>query len=199
MPDLTPAVRQLTTLLEGITDDQLTDPTPCGNTPVAQLLDHVDGLSQAFRAAAAKDLGPLTSQAPSPDAGRLTDDWRTRIPAQLAALAEAWKAGDAWEGMTQAGGVDLPGDVAGRVAMNEVTVHGWDLARATGQPFDADPDTIAACLDFVEPTASPDGTPGLFGPMIELPADAPPLDRLLGLTGRDPAWGPNRTVRDPVR
>jgi hypothetical protein len=31
---------------------------------------------------------------------------------------------------------------------------------------------------------------GLFGPVVEVPDDAPLLDRVIGLTGRDPAWSP---------
>ncbi len=38
--------------------------------------------------------------------------------------------------MTKAGGVDLPGEVAGLVALDELVVHGWDVARATGQAYD---------------------------------------------------------------
>ncbi len=29
---------------------------------------------------------------------------------------------------------------------------------------------------------------GLYGPQVAVPADAPALDHILGLTGRDPAW-----------
>jgi hypothetical protein len=64
------------------------------------LLAHVDRLSRAFAAAAAKQRGPLTSQPPPPpDVSQLGADWRVSIPSQLAALAEAWSDPAAWEGM----------------------------------------------------------------------------------------------------
>ncbi|WP_027941419.1 TIGR03086 family metal-binding protein [Amycolatopsis taiwanensis] len=188
LTDLGPAAGQLADLLANIADEQLTAPTPCTAYTLGDLIDHVGGLSLAFTAAAAKDFS-LTSAGPSGDAARLPDDWRTTFPARLTALAEAWRDPAAWEGMTQAGGVQLPGPVAGNVAMNELVVHGWDIAKATGQPFRSDPASLAACLEFVSMAATkePDaGSP--FGPIVEVPADATPLDKLIGLTGRNPAW-----------
>ena len=106
---------------------------------LGDLIDHVSGLSQAFTAAATKDVGAATSQGPAGDAFRLSDDWCTRIPKQLAALADAWRDPNAWEGITQAGGIDLPAAIAGKIAINELVIHGWDIARASQQPFDCDP------------------------------------------------------------
>lgn len=191
MIDLQPATDQLTRLLAGIGDDQLATRTPCTESTLGDLVDHVGGLSLAFTAAANKDAGSATAQGPSADASRLGGDWRTRIPDQLAALAEAWCKPDAWEGMTRAGGLDLPSQVAGIVALDEVVVHGWDIARATGQSYDPDPQTLEACLQFVLPMSAPEqqaGREGLFGPVVDVPADASLLDRLIGLTGRDPSW-----------
>ncbi|MBB5157903.1 TIGR03086 family metal-binding protein [Saccharopolyspora phatthalungensis] len=185
LPDLGPAARQLASLLENIPDEQLTAPTPCAEYTLGDLIDHVGGLTLAFADAARKDLGGITSQGPSGDAARLPDDWRTRIPQQLAALAEAWQQPAAWEGMTRVGGIDLPGEIAGKVAMNELVVHGWDVAKASGQPFRCDPETVAANLEFVSRSAAEGG---LFGPPVEVPADAPALDRTIGLTGRNPDW-----------
>ena len=70
-------------------------------------------------------------------------------------------------------------------------MHGWDLAVATGQTFDPDPDALQACYEFTLAAAEP-GAPrdGLFGPIVAVPDDAPLLDRASGLAGRDPAWTP---------
>src|SRR5918992_5093498 len=113
MLDFGPAARQMANFLDQVTDGQLTAPTPCDEYSLGDLIDHVGGLSQALTAAARKEFEPGSSQGPSGDATRLGQDWRTRIPEQLAALAEAWRDPAAWEGMTQAGGVDLPAAVAG--------------------------------------------------------------------------------------
>jgi hypothetical protein len=71
-----------------------------------------------------------------------------------------------------------------------LVLHGWDLARAVGLDYRPDPAEVEACLGFVGPTASPEGVPGLFGPIVAVAPDAPSFDRLLGLSGRDPRWVP---------
>lgn len=192
MLDLEPATKVLAQLVGSIREDQLTAPTPCSETSLGDLLDHVDGLSLAFTAAASKTPLPGGSQAPSADRSQLAPDWRTRIPERLAGLASAWNDGAAWSGMTQAGGVDLPGEVAGVVALDEVVVHGWDIAVASGQEFDCDPYLLQAAYEFVRASVAenPQGSPGLFGPPVPVAVDAPLLDRVIGLTGRDPSWRP---------
>ncbi|SHN69546.1 TIGR03086 family protein [Geodermatophilus obscurus] len=186
-PDLGPQAAELARVVAGIRDDQLGDPTPCTGTSVAGLLAHVVGLTTAFRMAAENT---RVSGGPSASPDDLPPDWRTGLPAQLDALVEAWRRPSAWEGIAQAGGVTMPAPVAAAVALDEVLVHGWDLAVATGQEYAADPASVAVCTEFAAQAAAEGPTPGLFGPPVPVPDDAPPLDRLLGLTGRDPAWRP---------
>src|SRR5688500_12267389 len=119
-PDLHAAARLTASIVTGVGEEQLDNPTPCDERNVRELLTHIDGLSLAFAAAAAKDFGPLTDIPPEESDGSLADGWRRRVPVQLAALAEAWQDPSAWEAMTRAGGVDLPGEVAGLVALDEV-------------------------------------------------------------------------------
>jgi uncharacterized protein (TIGR03086 family) len=187
--DLAPQAAEVAQVVAGVRDHQLCDPTPCEGTTVGALLDHLMGLTLAFRLAAEKV--PQHS-APSADAGNLAADWRTRLPERLAALAAAWREPAAWEGDTVAGGVEMPAHLMAHVALNEVLVHGWDLAAATGQDYRPDPASVRACFDFVgDRSAEPaDEPPGLFGPVVPVPDHAPLFDRHLGRTGRDPAWRP---------
>lgn len=189
--DLGPAAERMAELVRNISDDQLKNPTPCPDYSLGDLIEHVGGLTLAFTGAAAKDVGGAGAQGPSGDASRLASDWRDRIPADLADLAEAWREPDAWTGMTRAGGVDLPGEVAGLVALDELVVHGWDVAQASGQPYDCDPSSLGAVRGFVEQFSGPgqeESRKGLFGPVVDVPADAASLDQVIGLTGRDPNW-----------
>ena len=191
--DLEPAARRLGDLIGDVPEELLDAATPCPAYTVGDLVDHVGGAALAFTGAAVKDTGDATSQGPSGDASRLSDDWRTRIPRDLAALADAWRDPEAWTGMTKAGGVDLPGEVAGLVALDELVVHGWDVARATREAYEVDVPSLEAVQAFVAQFSQPgmeEARAGLFGPVIEVPEDAPLLDRVIGLTGRDPAWSP---------
>ena len=122
--------------------------------------------------------------------------WRGALPKLLDELAEAWGTPGAWTGMTRAGGVDLPGEVAGLVAMDELVVHGWDLAPATGQPYEPDAASLEAAHGFLLAAAQdPTRGGGIFGPVVPVPDDAPRLDRVIGLSGRDPRRTPHGAGR----
>lgn len=185
--DFAPATTAVARVVREVRDDQLGNPTPCPDFTVADLLDHLHGLCLAFTSAARKD--GVAGEA-SADGSRLPDDWRSSIDERLAVLADAWTDPAAYSGMTMAGPVELPGEVAALVALDEVVVHGWDLARATGQAYDPGETAVLACLGFAQTFEVPEGAgDGPFGPPVAVPADAPPLDRLAGATGRDPSWG----------
>ncbi|SIM84169.1 TIGR03086 family metal-binding protein [Micromonospora cremea] len=187
-PDFAQASRALTSLVQRVTDDQLTSPTPCAGWVVGDLLDHLVGLTIAFRMAAEKAPDAAPGGPGDSTMANLDPGWRTVLPAQLDQLAAAWRVPSAWTGEAAAGGVVLPAEVMGLFALNEVLVHGWDLARATGQAYDVDPRTLEWVHGLVSQQASSQGTPGLFGPSIAVPDEAALLDRVVGLTGRDPAW-----------
>ncbi|GAA1678457.1 TIGR03086 family protein [Mycolicibacterium murale] len=189
MIDLTPACRRTADVLADVADHHLDGPTPCPEMTVGDLVAHLGMLAVAFAAAARKDLGPLTDTSPEDQPAQLTPDWRHAYPEHLADLARAWQDPSAWEGMTRAGGVDLPGDVAGSVALAEVVIHGWDVARSIGRHYDVDDATARACLHHLAAFDTA-GTEGLFGPAVAVDAAAPVLDRIVGRSGRDPQWCP---------
>ncbi len=189
--DLGPAAQRLGDLIARVTDDELGQPTPCPAYTLGDLIEHVGGLALAFAAAAAKESSARTEQQPSGDASRLSPGWRTRIPRDLAVLAQAWREPGAWAGMTRIAGMDAPAEMVGATAADELVVHGWDVARATGQPYDAEREVLDTARAFLEAFATPDAPAGPevpFGPAQLLPASAPALDRLVALAGRDPAW-----------
>ena len=84
----------------------------------------------------------------------------------------------------------MPGDMALSMILWEYQVHGWDLARATGQPWSPPAAAAEESLDFAPGMLTTDyqGEGKAFAPPVPVPETAPRLDRLLGLSGRDPAW-----------
>jgi len=191
MFDLTASADRAAALVAGVFDAQLEDPTPCPGMRVRELVAHLHGLAIAFGDAAAKVDGPTTRTPPDPAASVLAPDWREAAPAALAALGRAWQDPAAWEGMTAAGGVEMPGQVTAMVALDELVLHGWDLAVATGQGYAPD----AAALDVAEQFCAeigedPAERAGLFGPRVPVAEGSVQLDRVLGLSGRDPYWTP---------
>ncbi|MFF2655072.1 TIGR03086 family metal-binding protein [Streptomyces sp. NPDC058045] len=186
--DLRPQAAEVARLARAVGEDRLTAPTCCPGMSVGTLLAHLEGLATAFRDAAHKDLGPTTDTPPDSATPELGPDWRRTLPERLEELALAWRAPEAWTGQTRAGGVPLPGQVAGLVAADELVVHGWDLARATGQPYTPDEAALAAAHGLLAGAAEDGGS--LFGPPVPVPDGAPLLDRAIGLSGRDPHWTP---------
>lgn len=168
-----------------LADPQLDLPAPYGEDCLGDVIDHLGIFAVRFVAAAHKDAAGSTPTAQRPSRVNLEPDWRDRISRDLVALADAWLDPQAWEGTTFAGGMEMPAAAVCLVALDELVVHGWDIAVATGQPYEPATEEIDAAMAFVAPR---DGK--LFGPIVPVAADAPPLDRLLGLTGRDPSWRP---------
>jgi uncharacterized protein (TIGR03086 family) len=184
--DFESAATAMEAVVAEITDDQLDDATPCGDMSVREVLVHVIGLTEAFRQAATKQSLGRSAPPDAATAPALPEDWRSRIATQLKALVAAWREPSAWEGETEAGGVRAPAAVMAMIALDEVVVHSWDLAAATGRYVTHAPADLAVLLEFLAETP-PEGTPGLFGPIVPVPDSAPALDRVLGLTGRNPA------------
>jgi len=191
--DLGPAARRLADLVASVPDEDLGRPTPCPAYALGDLIEHVGGMAIAFAAAASKVRDARTGRAAPGDAARLAADWRERIPRDLRALGLAWQEPGAWLGMTRIAGMDTPAETVGLVLADELAVHGWDVARATRQPYTCEPDVLEAARQFLEMFASPDAPSGPdvpFGPATVLLPEAPLLDRVVALAGRNPSWSP---------
>ncbi|MFF4173023.1 TIGR03086 family metal-binding protein [Streptomyces sp. NPDC001744] len=189
--DLGAAAERVARLAEGIADERLGDPTPCPEYAVRELLAHVAGLSTAFRDAARKRFGPTTDTPPGSSLPVLPDDWRTALPEALDELVTAWREPGAGEGNTRAGGIELPAPVMGRIALDELLLHGWDLARASGRTYEVSEEELRVSEALLTPADDVSGE-GFFGPVVAVPEGAPLLDRVIGLGGRRPDWRPAR-------
>lgn len=155
MNDLSPACRRTADAVMNVPDELLDRATPCDGMRLSELLAHVGDLAERSPRPHART-SAVDRHPPSQAA---EDDWRSAYPRHLTELADAWRSAEAWTGMTRAGGIDLPGEVAGLVALTEVVVHGWDVAAASGQPYDCDATTAQVCLAYLG-QFDPAGTEG---------------------------------------
>ncbi len=176
------AVAVLTPLVHGTPASALANPTPCDEWAVADLLNHLVGGGQMFAAGLRGDAvtGP-------PDTDLLGDDHIAAYDEAIAAFSSALANASDLSAPVTLPFATLPADVALRIAAADLLVHAWDLATATGQSFDPPVDFVDSVTPFYAEFISPplrEG--GLFGPEIEVSADATSLDRLVALAGRKP-------------
>lgn len=191
--DLEPAARRMADLVTATSDHDLDRPTPCPRYTVADLLDHIRGMALGFTAAATKaGVDEPASETPLGDGRNLGDAWRAQIPRYLASLTDSWRDPGARSGMTRAGGVELPAEIAAVVALEELVVHGWDLARATGRAYDLDDPVILSAVAGFFGSFPVEARGDAFDAPVAIEDLAPQLDRVIALSGRDPAWLPPR-------
>lgn len=177
-------------IVRTIDPEQLRARTPCSGYDVRGLVDHLLFWGPSLEGAARKE--PVSPPAASEaDVDLARGDWAAALQAQVERTAAAWSRPGAWEGNTQLGSpTELPASLIGGMVLTELVVHGWDLARATGQRLTVDDEAAEHLAEEVAKTAEQGREMGVYGPAVAVPDTAPPLDRVLGLTGRDPGWAP---------
>ncbi|HEX2143059.1 MAG TPA: TIGR03086 family metal-binding protein [Glycomyces sp.] len=191
MIDFKTVTDQVAGLLARVQDERLSDPTPCEDYTVGQLLNHLIGLCLAFTSAARGETGPHNDAPPETPPTSLEPGWRKLLEERLRTLADAWSEPSAWEGEAMAGGVSLPAEIMALVGLNEVAVHGWDLARASDQDYRLEPEVLEVLLPFVGQDADDEAArEGIYKPVVDIPEEATPQARLVALTGRNPDWRP---------
>lgn len=170
----------------GVTPDQLDAPTPCPDWDVRTLVNHLI-LWSAFRSETAARKLPA-DETHTEDTDFTQDDWAETFASQLDRASAAWAEPGATDGDTGLAGGSMPATVIAGMMLGELVVHGWDLATATGQKLDVDPEVLDAVREFGDTMGPMARKMGAFGDEVSVPETAPPLDRVLGMVGRDPYW-----------
>jgi uncharacterized protein (TIGR03086 family) len=183
--DLKPACQRMIEVLAGVADDQLTNSSPCTEYTVGDLIDHVDQVSRGATALA-QHTAELPDTSAGPDAAHLAPDWRDSVAQDVRKLGQAWDDPAAWQGSANVPRSDLSNEMWGKITLTELVVHGWDIAQATGQPFDLPKHTLQACLEHVAKFVPNAPVPALWRPPVDVAPDATFLDRIVALTGRAP-------------
>jgi uncharacterized protein (TIGR03086 family) len=176
------AVAVLTPLVHATPASALTNPTPCDEWAVRDLLNHLVGGGYMFAAG-------LNGEALSgdPNADLIGDDHVAAYDGAIAAFSSALASADDLSEPVTLPFATLPADMALRIAAADLLVHAWDLAQATGQPFDPPVDFVESVTPFyVEFISPPLREGGLFAAEVEAADDARPIDRLVAVAGRQP-------------
>jgi uncharacterized protein (TIGR03086 family) len=171
-------------VVRGISDEALVAPTPCAEYDVKALVNHLYQVIVQFQRLAAKEASDFGD---TPDRVTGNAEWREGLALEADRLVAAWSVPGAEEGTT--GGMDMPARLVGSMALLDLTVHVWDLARATGQDYPGADEAVVAelagAVDTLAPTAR---KMGVFGEPAPEPEGASRFERLLARTGRDPRW-----------
>ena len=175
------AIASTRKVLTGVSKEQLGDDTPCAAWKVSDLVNHIVG-GQYFFEAGCKGAPPAggDSDFSSTDFVSAFDEGAKR---SVAAFNEDGVMGKM---LTLPFG-QLPGAAFVSIAATDTFVHGWDLAKATGQSTDLSPELAGQLLEgakqFIQPAfRSPEGNP--FGPEETAPAGASNADKLAAFLGR---------------
>lgn len=180
------AVAPVVEIVRNIKPDQLDAPTPCPEYDVRRLIHHLLFWGP-LEGAGRKETVPPPAAAES-DVDLTQGDWAADLVAQLERATVAWSAAEAWQSTTHMGNpTEIPAAMVGGMVLGEVLVHVWDLAHATGQQSAWDNDVLEYVHREVETSAEMGREMGIYGPEVPVPADAPLLHRILGLTGREPS------------
>lgn len=191
-PLLAEATALVTPLVGSLTASDLDRPTPCSEWTVRDLLSHLVAVEDRVVHIAG---GGHPFETPSMIEGIADDAWAHAWNSRLAPLSEAL-ADDAVLGrIFQHPAGPMPGAAAIGIYASEFAVHAWDLARALGRDAELDPTVAEAVVGPItaalpaEPRGAEIGIP--FGPVVDVPADAPAFARLVAWVGRNPEWTPN--------
>jgi uncharacterized protein (TIGR03086 family) len=184
-------------VVNGVTFDDLDRPTPCAGWNLADLLTHMTVQHYGFAAAARGNGADLTVWEPTTVAAAVAADPAGAYAKAATEVLDAFSADgvlDATFALPEFGpDATVPGAMAIGFHFVDYVVHGWDVARTIGAPFDLPADVVSAVLpvtlavpdgDFRDAEGSP------FARAITATDEASGLDRVLLHLGRSPHWSP---------
>jgi uncharacterized protein (TIGR03086 family) len=181
------AIAQTEAAVVAVTPEQLTLPTPCPEYDVRALLSHITG--GLTRAALVGEGDPGALARPAMASGVPDDAWPTAYRAAADRAIAAWADDTKLDTLFEVPWGKVPGRFVIAGYIQEILAHGWDLAKATGQPTDGDPELALFALAGAKRILPPDirGTDDIpFGPVVDVPPDATPYTQLAAWLGRHP-------------
>ncbi len=149
--------------------------TGCEGWDVRALLNHMLDTQRYFTGTARGEVFPPPS--PTPPALVDEDDPVGNFERSRSDLLRAF---------SEPGVVEKTDSVLG-IALADQLLHGWDLAKATGQDTSMPEGLPDAAYQMIHGRFTEEQRIGVFKPELPVPPDAPAQVKLLAYTGRDPS------------
>ena len=168
--------------LDAVRPEQWAGPTPCSEWNVKQVANHIIGenlwAAELFQGRTIEQVG-----------SRLDGDLAGSDPAaayrrSVDVATSAVSAPDAMQTTCHLSFGDFSGAEYAAQLFLDTLIHGWDIAKATGQDTRLDPELVEACLPIAEVLTNQFRGAGVFGDNLAVSPGAEPQTRLLALVGR---------------
>jgi uncharacterized protein (TIGR03086 family) len=184
--EMASAAAETARVMNGVPPGQLDGPTPCPDWDLRTLLNHTilwTSYSAERRAHGESVAQDLMDKDFTADPG-----FREDYARQISKAVEAWSDPQAWAGDRSVMGAATPAAEVGAMLIMEMSLHGWDVAKATGQEYHADDALGRTLLETVQAQAELFRQYQGFADAVETKPGAPAFDQALALSGRDPGW-----------
>lgn len=183
--EMADAAAETARVVQGVPETKsLDDPSGCGDWDLRTLLNHTilwTSYSAERRAHGESVAEDLMNKDFTADPG-----FREDYARQVQKAVDAWSTPQAWEGTRDMMGSATPATDIGAMLIMEMVLHGWDVARATGQQYHATDALAATLLETVTQQAELFRKYQGFADPIETGDQASTFDQALALSGRDP-------------
>jgi uncharacterized protein (TIGR03086 family) len=177
------SIRRFAERVDAIGDDQWDHSTPCSDWDVRTLVNHVcNEQLWAPHLVAGETIEQVGDRY---DGDLLGDDPKATVRDAVAGSTETFAVADL-DAIVHLSFGDVPCAVYLEQMLTDAEVHGWDLAKALGEPAAVDPAVASHLLPAMQAQEELIRSSGVFGPAVEVDADADDATQLLGLLGRDP-------------
>jgi uncharacterized protein (TIGR03086 family) len=185
---MTGAVAETVRVVANVNAGELDGTTPCADWDLRTLVNHTilwtaySAEQRAYGKSVAED---LMSKDFTAEPG-FAEDYQ----AQAAKAVAAWSDPAAWHRELGVMGSETPAAEIAAMLIAEMVLHGWDIAKATGQDYQCSKEVADELLATVEAQGEMFRQYQGFAAIVPVPDDADAFDRALSLSGRDPAWKP---------
>jgi|SRR5581483_553390 len=170
-------------IVDRITPEQLSLPTPCTDWTVRDVINHITTGGIIFATCVEQGAMSDGELAAVATADNLGDDYRGAFRQAATKALAAFGTPNAAEKMVKLPFGEMPAGAALNIAVFDLMTHGADLAYATGQRIE-DEELLQTALSVGRQTVGPLRESGVIGPEQPVSDGAPAMEKLLAFAGR---------------